>query len=196
MAVPISACTAAILAGGRSLRMGRCKGLLPVGEETMLQRTARILSPFDEILLSANTPETTAHLPLTTVPDQYAGAGPLAGLQACLAAAKTPYLFSVPCDLPYFTQEVFTLLLERFPSGMDAMVYFDGTGRPQPLCGIYRRSALSAMTAHLERGQYRIMDFLSDIACCYLDAGPLLPPRVFFNMNTPADYAAVTAERK
>ncbi len=196
MAIPISACAAAILAGGQSLRMGRCKGLLPMGAETMLQRTARILSPFDEILLSANTPETAAHLPLTAVPDRYAGAGPLAGLQACLSATQKPFLFSVPCDLPYFTQEVFTLLLERFPPGMDAMVYYDSTGRPQPLCGIYRRSTLPAMTARLERGQYRIMDFLSTITCCYLDAGSLLPCQVFFNMNTPTDYDAVIGKRK
>ncbi len=38
----------------------------------MLQRTARILSPFDEILLSANTLKTAAHLPLTAAPDRYA----------------------------------------------------------------------------------------------------------------------------
>ena len=49
MRVTKETCGAVLLAGGKSRRMGRCKALLEVEGATLLQRTVRMLTGFEEL---------------------------------------------------------------------------------------------------------------------------------------------------
>ena len=99
-------CDAVILAGGHSRRMGRCKALLELGGERVLDRLARELSGFHKLWISLGTAPVDGALPGQAVWDCYPDCGPLAGLHAALRAAEADYLFCVPCDLPYMTGAV------------------------------------------------------------------------------------------
>ena len=194
MALTTQNCGAVILAGGQSRRMGRCKALLPLDGETLLARMARQLSAFDELLLSANDFSLAEGLPVRTVPDQYSGDGPLAGLHAALSATKKDYLLCVSCDLPLFTADAANCLLREFPEGADAMACVDSTGRVHPLCGIYAKSALPVFQRQLEQGRFRMKELLELLDCRSFFTTGYFPDRVLLNVNTPEAYLHLLQE--
>ena len=63
----------------------------------------------------------------------------------------------------------------------------DSTGRVHPLCGIYRRSTLPVIRSLLENDERRMMAFLRQISCVYVQTKGILPDEVFCNWNTPED---------
>ena len=186
MSITKEKCGAVLLAGGKSRRMGQCKALLEVEGETLLQRTVRMLAAFEELWLSANDPVLSEGLPVRTVADNYPGCGPLAGLEAALSATEQEALVCVSCDLPHLTDAVPRLLLEALGEA-DAAVCVDSTGRVHPLCGIYRRSTLPVIRSLLENDERRMMAFLRQISCVYVQTKGILPDEVFCNWNTPED---------
>ena len=188
MALKIERCGAVILAGGHAKRMGRCKALLEIQGETMLSRLTRQLSPFSELLLSANDPALARGLPVRYVPDIYVDAGPAGGLHATLSASSRGALFCVPCDMPNFDPALIDVLLAGFTPEADAIICRDGTGRLHPLCGIYSKRALPVLHEYLECREYRMTAIAKGLRCIILDTGSILPDSVFFNMNTPEAY--------
>ena len=191
MSIPIYSCSAVILAGGMSRRMGRCKALLPMGGKTMLNRTLEELSDFDDILISCNDPLPVPGIP--TVSDRFPDSGPLAGIQAALSTCRNDALFVVPCDLPAFSRELPRLLLEEMDDSTDVMIVRDSTGGLHPLCGIYRRRTLPVMEQCLRQEQRKILNFVHRVSWKYLDLDGRIPDRILFNMNTPQDYETAAA---
>src|SRR5216684_1476140 len=100
--------TLLVLAGGESRRMGRPKAWLEVGEITLLRWMIERLGPaFSEVVVSFAEPEQVERLvPFRLVFDRKLAAGPLAGLEAGLTAARHEVTFAVACDMPYVTPEV------------------------------------------------------------------------------------------
>lgn len=118
------------------------------------------------------------------VVDSFADAGPLAGLHAGLAAAATPWILAVACDLPFLTEESLRTLLASRTRQAHAVVARSPDGRLHPLCACYHRRALPAVTAHLAAGRYALyalLEALPNVRVVDLPAGPLR------NVNTPAD---------
>lgn len=190
MAISPATCGAVILAGGASRRMGRCKALLPVDGQTMLERTRALLTDFDEILLSANDPALESDLP--RVADRWPDSGPLAGLHAALCRTRKSALLCLPCDLPNLSPAVPMLLLQAMPEEVDVLICRDSTGRLHPLCGIYRTAVLPVLEDCLRRGEHRVMAFVTRLPYACVDTGGIVPDEVFFNMNTPEDYRLAT----
>ncbi len=96
----IEDCTAIILAGGDSQRMGSDKANLLLGEQTLLQRViATMQQVFPHVIVSVRQPRPEIDLP--QVCDEQSGGGPLAGLAAGLGHIATPWAFVVACDMPF-----------------------------------------------------------------------------------------------
>jgi molybdenum cofactor guanylyltransferase len=111
----IADCTAIILAGGDSQRMGRDKANLLLGEKTLLQRViAAMQQVFPHVIVSVRQPRPEIDLP--QVCDEQpnegmpVGAGPLAGLAASLGHVTTPWAFVVACDMPFVEPAMVELL--------------------------------------------------------------------------------------
>ena len=177
--------TLLVLAGGASRRMGRPKALLPFGGTTLIEHLiANLALAFAEILVSANTPLLDGRYPL--VADRHPGAGPLAGIEAGLKAARHELVFAVACDMPLLTPDL-ALTICAAAARHDAAVP-RLSGRPEPAAAAYRRSAGPAITAALEAGRYRAADALHDLDVAWLDR---LDERLFVNVNDPAGYQAL-----
>src|SRR5437763_3495028 len=142
-----------VLAGGESRRMGRSKALLPVGSGTVVEWVvARLRPALPELLVAARSqeqlpPSLRAHL----VPDLHAGAGPLAGIEAGLAASPHETVVAVACDLPLVTADL-ARRLAAAAEGVDAAVPRIA-GRPEAACAAYRRSASGPLAAALGGGR-------------------------------------------
>lgn len=184
-------CAAVVLAGGQSRRMGRCKALLPLGSETMLAHITKQLEQFPERWLSANDRALGDGFPGRTVPDIYPGCGPMAGLHAAFRETEKDWLFCVTCDMPRFTGEVASAMLEAFPPRADAMVCVDGSGQAHPLCGIYARAVMPALEQHLRAGDLRVMALLAELHTVWFETAGRFPDTLFENINTPQAYDAL-----
>ena len=107
-----------ILAGGQARRMGGGdKGLLPLGDQTLLQYVIDRLSPqVDELALNVNgDPARFSSYALPVIPDSIANyPGPLAGVLAGLdwAAEKgADSIVTVAADTPFFPCDLVPQLL-------------------------------------------------------------------------------------
>ncbi len=112
MARQVQPATLLLLAGGASRRMGRPKALLPVGGATLAEWVAGRLAPgFAHLLVAAAGPE---QLPPGLRPhlvrDLHRGAGPLAGVEAGLAASPHDTVVAVACDMPAVTADLVSRL--------------------------------------------------------------------------------------
>ena len=177
--------TLLVLAGGESRRMGRTKAWLEVGETTLVRWVAERLAPaFPEVVVSFAEPEQVQELlPYRLVFDRKRSAGPLAGLEAGLSAARNEVVFAVACDMPYVTRELAEMAVAA-THGCDAAIPRVG-GRPEPACAAYRRSALGAITAALDAGRNTAADLAEELEVAWLEG---LDPDMFRSLNAPEDY--------
>ncbi len=176
--------TLLVLAGGESRRMGRPKAWLEVGEITLLRWMIERLGPaFSEVVVSFAEPEQVERLvPFRLVFDRKLAAGPLAGLEAGLTAARFEVTFAVACDMPYVTPDVAAMAVAA-ARGCDAAMP-RVNGRAEPVCAAYRRSALPAVTAALDAGRLAASDLANHLDVTWLEG---LDPELFRSLNTPED---------
>jgi molybdenum cofactor guanylyltransferase len=181
-----------VLAGGRSLRMGREKALLEIGGVPLILRTARLL---ESVTGSATVVGETAGiraLGLPTVADDWPGEGPLGGIATALRVSRAPWSLVVACDLPYLTYEWLAYLVSRaLGSGADAVIAMN-EGGAEPLCAAYRESAEPAIRAAVSLGNLKVRSMLENLR------GEVIEPHewkrfdsdgyLFKNMNSPEDY--------
>ncbi|MBO0687047.1 MAG: molybdenum cofactor guanylyltransferase, partial [Candidatus Dormibacteraeota bacterium] len=177
--------TLLILAGGASRRMGRPKALLPVGNSTLIEWIARRLGrEFERLLVAAGEEgQVPAALRSHLVWDLHPGAGPLAGIEAGLAASPDDLVVAVACDMPWVGTDLVRRLAEE-SSGHDAAVP-RLRGRPEPACAAYRRSSAAAIGRSVAGGRLKAAEILEELDVRWLDHEP---SRQFRNLNTPDEY--------
>ena len=184
----------AIIAGGPARRLGGvAKPFLAVGGRTIAERQLAVLrQTFARVLIVANDPAPWAPLAMEVVPDRVAGAGPLGGIQAALAAATAAGCDAVVCvagDLPFLEPALLVALRDR-PPGADAVAARTARGI-EPLCARYACALSSMVDARVTAGDLAIHLMLAELAVDWIEGSQLdaLDPegRSFFNINTPDD---------
>lgn len=169
--------------------MGRDKSLLTIDGEPMIARIAAQLRPlFAEVMIGANDPARYAFLELRVVPDDVPGQGPLMGIVSCLRAARYEWLFVTGCDVPDL-DPAFVRYLLGLAVDTDIVMPRDADDRPEPLCALYRQTALPVAERLLESGCRRIVDLLPALRV----VAPRLPGGWLKNLNTPDEFAAFAA---
>lgn len=174
-----------VLAGGSSRRMGRSKPWLAVGHTILLRWVTDRLAPdFAEVMVSFAEPEQLEEpIPYRVVFDRKLAAGPMAGIEAGLAAARHDPVFVIACDMPYVTPEVAAQAVAAARTCDAAVPRIDG--RPEPVCAAYRKSALPRITESLDAGRRRAADVLSSLEVTWLED---IDASVVRSLNTPDEY--------
>jgi molybdopterin-guanine dinucleotide biosynthesis protein A len=198
---------AIILAGGRSVRMGRPKELLPFGSGTLLGHVVRELAAVAaHVLVIARDPQQElGALPAGTVRlhDATPDPGPLAGLVAGLRQLRHAAGFDADdaallcgCDQPFLTSAVVVRLQQAL--GDHDLVLPEHDDRQHPLAAIYRLRLLPRGEALLAAGAHSPRALLADRTARVLQGDALrqIDPTLRFlaNLNHPADYAAALHE--
>lgn len=186
----------AILAGGRSSRMGENKALLPwEGGTVIASVAARLQSLLDHVLVVAADPSSYQFLGLPSARDQRPGLGPLGGLEAALREAPDPRVFVVACDMPFLNADLIRYMTSLPPA--QAVVPYLG-GRPEPLHALYSRDALPLVRALLAQGELRVHVLLERLDVRRVEEDEVRrfadPQRAFANMNRPEDYRRARGE--
>lgn len=187
----IQDCSALILAGGESRRMGQDKASLVLDGQTLLQRMASIVQPlFNEVIVSVRQRRGETGLP--QVCDDPAHVGPLAGLAAGLQGSRTSWLFAVACDMPFISAPLIEYLAQQ--RGAYQAVVPVVRGHPQPLAAFYAAACLPAAQACLNgNGKHSLRALLDTLTVRYVSEAEMLHTdpqlRSFFDLDTPDDLA-------
>src|SRR3954471_23320778 len=137
-----------ILIGGRSSRLGRDKAVVEFGKQTLAQRafltttdalpTSRVtFVAANEVQFGIEAINAGGPFIFDLIPDR----GPLGGLHAALAYARTPWIFVLACDYPFVTSELIRFLTDKVSDNCGAVVPKQDDGRLQPLCAFYKTEA-------------------------------------------------------
>lgn len=103
--------TVAILAGGKSQRMGRDKALLKTDlGETWIEKIASVACDFaDQVMIMTGPELRYENLKflgnVELVPDETPGLGPMGGICTALGRAKSPVIYFLTCDMPQISVE-------------------------------------------------------------------------------------------
>jgi molybdopterin-guanine dinucleotide biosynthesis protein A len=194
----IEDCTALILAGGESRRMGQDKSLLVLDGKTLLEHvTGTMHSLFPEVIVSVR--RLREDIETQQVCDEQVASGPLAGLIAGIAQVNSPWIFAVACDMPFVNAAMINQLAKyRYESlrhnSLQAVVPMID-GHSQPLAAFYATNTLEIMRKSLATGDNSIRGVLKSLTVRYVseaelrESDPLM--RSFFDLDTPGDLARV-----
>ena len=186
----IEDCTAIILAGGESKRMGRDKATLPFAGQSLIQKVIASMQPlFQHIIVSVSKPR--PEILLTQVCDLQADGGPLTGLVTALEQITTPWAFVVACDMP-FVSPALVEHLAQLRAQQQAIVPVVH-GQLQPLAAFYSASCIPLLRASLSLGNKSLHGAISHLDASYVDETEMLHVdpqlRSFFDLDTPQDLA-------
>jgi len=176
---------------------GGDKGLIRIGEETILDRALARLSPqCAGILVNANgDPARFARFGRPVVTDDIAGfAGPLAGILAGLdwLAKNAPgvaWLASVPGDCPFLPRDLVARLhAARIEAGARLACAKSGEWR-HPVVGLWPVSLRDDLRRAVAEEGLRKIEAWTARHGVGLAEWPAEPVDPFFNVNTPEDAA-------
>jgi molybdenum cofactor guanylyltransferase len=109
----ISDTSGVVLAGGLSTRIGRDKGGLELGGQTLAGRSVeKMRSLFDEVVYVSNESEPPPFQGVLWARDEIPHLGPLGGILAGLKAAKAERAFVIAYDMPFIVKELVELLVD------------------------------------------------------------------------------------
>jgi len=192
--------SAAILTGGRARRFdGRDKSQLLVGGRTILERQLDALrGTVSRIWLAGYHGNGPLTPPLVALADRHPDQGPLAGLDAALAAEPHGAVLLLACDMPNVTRPFLTHLLRQLDDDVDAVVPKTERGY-HPLCAAYGQSCRAGVQRRLDQGHLRMQDLLADLKIRTVD-GPELasfgePDSLLANVNTQAALEALESQQ-
>ncbi|HFB61767.1 MAG TPA: molybdenum cofactor guanylyltransferase [Bacteroidetes bacterium] len=191
MAINKEEVTGIILAGGRSSRMGKDKGLCSFRDKPLVSYAVDTLKPLcGEMMISVNHfPEKYAAFGLPVVPDEIQNIGPMGGLHACLKRSKTQHNLVISCDTPFVSTDVFRLLLQHVENYQVVCPSHD-TFLIEPLSAYYNTNILGDLEKAIQHKEFKMMRFLKRIRfrTVPVEKGQsVFRETLFLNLNTPED---------
>lgn len=146
-----------VLAGGRSLRMGRDKAKVELGGRPLLEHMLKKLQAMGLRTGVAGLREPVKGVAAVLLPDSYPGCGPLSGMETVLSNSGAAVALVVGVDLPLLETEFLDWMVRR-AAATGAMATIPRLlGEPQPLCAVYRCELLGGVRKALEDGDYKMM---------------------------------------
>ena len=101
----INILTSIVLAGGKSLRLGRDKAFEVIGDDSLIQRVIRRLTSLSDQIIVVVAGEDAlprlSHLGVKVVADIYPGKSSLGGIYTGLMTSDSPHNLVVACDMPF-----------------------------------------------------------------------------------------------
>ncbi len=184
--------TAVILAGGMGRRMnGLDKGLVELNGRPMISYVIDVLKPnVHQVLINANRNiEEYGNLGVDVVTDSSEGfQGPLAGFEAGISRAKTPWVFTCPCDSPIQSTQLLPTMWQHI-KGSDANIglAYDGE-RTHPVFSLLKTSLLPSLREYLAAGDRKIDRWFAQHKLLKIDCSEFADS--FINVNTDEELAS------
>ena len=175
----------AVLAGGKSSRMGRSKPDLPAaGNDTLLTRLCSAVGDFRHRYLCVNASQQELQVPgFVRIVDRYEGAGPAGAICTLLGCIETDAVLVLACDMPYYDRSAAEEILSHY-RGEDVVTAVTA-GRRQPVAAIYHKRLLPLFEHAVERGELRPGRIIEPAGGVFFQSRL---SRQYLNLNTPEEY--------
>jgi len=185
--------TSIILAGGKSLRLGRSKALQVIEGKSLIQWVVdRLAILSTEIIIATAHGEAipcSSAVRIKTVADSYPGKGPLVGIYSGLIASSSSRAIVVGCDTPFLSVSLLEYMTQVC-STFDVVVPRI-TNKLEPLCAVYSKICLGPIQGLLEQDELRISELFSMVKVKYVEEDEINsfdPEHLsFFNINSQDD---------
>jgi molybdenum cofactor guanylyltransferase len=180
-----------ILAGGKSVRLGRNKIVETVGKKSLFERVVCRLASFRSEIIAvvaegSSLPQLVSYPGLKIVKDIFPGKGSLGGVYTGLVKSNSHYNIVVAGDMPFLNLNLLNYMV-RMTEGFDLVVP-RLNGCLEPLHAIYARSCIGPIEKLIKQDDLKILDFYDEVKVKYLDNDAIdrYDPRhlSFFNINT------------
>ncbi len=191
--------SAIVLTGGSSKRLGQDKGLLKLNEKPLIHYVLdKVSSVVDETLLVVSSKsQEKAYKQLLksnvkTVIDKHDAESPLVGALTGFESAHGEYSLLLPCDTPFVSSQIVSLLLELCVS-KDATIPRWPNSHVEPLqAAYYTQSALTAANKAFKNKKMNMRSLIANLKkVLYVSTLVLkeIDPKLatFFNINAPED---------
>ncbi|HEX7057830.1 MAG TPA: molybdenum cofactor guanylyltransferase [Bacilli bacterium] len=153
-----------ILAGGKTMRDGKLKAMMPFQGEPIIRRQIREMQTIcAEMIIVTNEPKQVLPVvdrDIRIITDFIPGMGPLSGMHAALKLSKCEQVWIAAADMPFVSAAAAALMLEYKESlQLDAAIPLL-QGRHVPLHAVYHKSISAAVSALLHAGETRLTELL------------------------------------
>lgn len=188
-----------ILAGGKSERLGREKGLVKLaGKPLILHVLERIEGITEEVIVVVSSEAQRRNFDrildgrARLLVDKYEVGSPLVGALTGFEAAKGEISLLIPCDTPFISREIASFLLDVCNKKAAAIPRWPD-GKIEPLQAAYNtKMSFEASKTALEEGKTDLRSMISKLrGVRYISTLVIkeLDPKLltFFNINTLVD---------
>jgi molybdopterin-guanine dinucleotide biosynthesis protein A len=167
---------------------------LKIGDDTVLDRQLSTLRRVvDRTIIVAEDPVPFAWTGLPVIADLTPGDGALGALRTAVHAARSDRTLVMACDMPFLSEALLSYLVE---AGRTVDIAIPRTARGyEPLCATYSRRCADEMARLIAERRFKLSEVAVIPGLIIREVGPdelgpFGPPdRLFFNINTPDDYA-------
>jgi len=185
--------TGIILAGGKSTRMGKDKGLLQLNGQTFIEHIYETLKPICKKVIIISNQKEHKQFQIPLFEDIHKNKGPLGGIYTGLYHSGTNRNFIVGCDMPFLSIALLKYISKHIDSFHDTIVpVFDGA--TQPLCAIYSKKNLKQLENMINNDELKMKEAIGNLNTKYISIDEntsFYRPDLFRNMNTPHDLESI-----
>ncbi|NOY45155.1 MAG: molybdenum cofactor guanylyltransferase [Deltaproteobacteria bacterium] len=186
---------AAILAGGKGRRMGgRDKARMEFLGAPLIERVFAAVEPLADRVIVVGGGEYLIRRGVPTIPDRFPGASALGGIATALAWAREnvgpgAWVLCLACDMPWIRREVLNLVWSRRDEAQVVVPRVEAGY--EPLCALYRESALEVLVERISAGDLSILRAFPRLRTVEVGEEEVrrIDPdlRTFLNLNRPGD---------
>lgn len=185
------------MAGGASTRFGFDKARAELNGQAMLKRMCGLVEEATGSVSIVAVSGRYAGLDMRLVDDHWPGEGPLGGIITALMDAHAQShqhmrCLIVGCDMPFLTGEWLTYLKDRALASRAAVIAPQSSSGLEPLCSCWHTSATGKLQNGFEGGIRKVTEAMKRVSMEVVDEKDWArfdkSGRLFWNMNTPAEY--------
>lgn len=183
--MPVVDIEAFVLAGGKSSRMGRDKGLVLLNGQPMISYVLKALSKtgIPVSIIAHNTDYENFEHPVYI--DLIEEKGPIGGLFTAFSHTKAKAVLLISCDMPLVTSEALKQLMDK--AEINRIIAATAEGRINPLFSIYPVALLEEVKKRIQDDNLKMTDFILENKYTLVPSIALEMPGIFQNVNTPEE---------
>ncbi len=146
--------TAIILAGGKSTRMKKEKGLMLFGKKTLVEHVIDAIKKITNNIFIITQNPGYGKFGYPCYADVFQNKGALGGIYSGLTYSTTQKNLIVGCDMPFLSEKLLSELINE--TGEEDILLSEHKGKAEPLFSIYDKNCITHIRLLIEQNQLKI----------------------------------------